>query len=298
LPGNYYSSWQHWWSKWGRAFGFLAIAALLLFLGFFLGRMCWQKEALQFAVIIDCGSTGTCVDVYAWALSHRDPLPVMVRPTYSHTNWASWYIVKGQQHAYNQVETEPGLDEMLHNGTALTNALVPLLKCAEKQIPPYAHATTQLFLLATAGLRRLPPEDSEWILDDAWSELEKSSFKCNRRQVKVISGVEEVYYGWISLNYNFGKLGHVPKLSNFSTLDLGGSSFQVTFELDEVPKHFGVNVSARSTKHHLYAHSHAGFGLDDAFEKSVAQLLHPRVAATNGIVVSKKGLVEVDNPCL
>jgi apyrase len=217
LPGNYYSSWQHWWSKWGRAFGFLAIAALLLFLGFLLGRMCWQKEALQFAVIIDCGSTGTCVDVYAWALSHTDPLPVMVRPTYSHTNWASWYIVKGQQHAYKQVETEPGLDEMLHNGTALTNALVPLLKCAEKQIPPYAHATTQLFLLATAGLRRLPPEDSEWILDNAWSELEKSSFKCDRRQVKVISGVEEVYYGWISLNYNFGKLGHVPKLSNFST---------------------------------------------------------------------------------
>jgi hypothetical protein len=20
LPGNYYSSWQHWWSKWGRVF--------------------------------------------------------------------------------------------------------------------------------------------------------------------------------------------------------------------------------------------------------------------------------------
>ncbi len=40
----------------------------------------------------------------------------------------------------------------------------------------------------------------------------------------------------------------------------------MTFELDEVPKHFGVNVSARSTKHHLYAHSHAGFGLDDALK--------------------------------
>jgi apyrase len=222
----------------------------------------------------------------------------MMRPTYSHTNWASWYVVKGQQHAYNQGETEPGLDKMLHNGTALTNALVPLLKWAEKQIPPYAHATTQLFLLATAGLRRLPCKHSEWILDNAWSELEKSSFKCDHRQVKVISGVEEVYYSWISLNYNFGKLGHVPKLSNFSTLDLGGSSFEVTFEPDEVPKHFGMNVSARSTKHHLYAHSHAGFGLNDAFEKSVAQLLHPRVAATNGIVVSKKGLVEVDHPCL
>jgi hypothetical protein len=77
LPGNDYSSWQHWWSKWGRAFGLLAIAALLLFLAFLLGRKCWQKEALQFAVIIDGGSTGTCVDVYAWAHSHRDPLPVM-----------------------------------------------------------------------------------------------------------------------------------------------------------------------------------------------------------------------------
>lgn len=290
LPGNY--------SKWGIAIGFLALAALLLFLGFLLGRIHWQKEALQFAIVIDAGSTGTRVNVYAWAHSHRDPLPVMVKPTYSRSNGSPWYVVKGQQRAYKRVETEPGLDKMLHNGTAVRNALVPLLKWAEKQIPPYAHANTELFLLATAGLRRLPSEQSEWILDNVWSVLEKSPFKCDRRSVRVISGVEEAYYGWIALNYNFGKLGHRPKLSTFGALDLGGSSFQVTFEPDEVPKHFGVNVSVGSTEHHLYAFSHAGFGLNDAFEKSVAQLLRSRGVASKRIMISKKGLMEVEHPCL
>jgi len=101
----------------------------------------------------------------------------MVKPTYSRSNGSPWYVVKGQQRAYKRVETKSGLDKMLHNETAIRNALVPLLKWAEKQIPPYVHANIELFLLATAGLRRLPSEHTEWILDNVWFVLEKSPFK-------------------------------------------------------------------------------------------------------------------------
>lgn len=297
VPGNYPSG-PRWWGQGRAATGLFILAILLLFSGFLLGRLYWRKEALQFAVVIDGGSTGTRVNVYAWAHSRKDPLPVMVKPTYSRDNGAPWYRVPGQQRAYKRVETEPGLDKTLNNETGVRYSLEPLLRWAQKQIPPSAHAATRLFLLATAGLRRLPTEQSEWILDSAWSVLQESPFMCQRKWVKVISGVEEAYYGWIALNYNFGKLGHNPKVPNVGTLDLGGSSFQVTFEPEEVSREYSVNVSVGSTEHHLYALSHAGFGLNDAFEKSVAHLLRPQAASTNGVVMAKNGLVQVEHPCL
>ena len=295
--GNLPSS-PNWLVQGKTAIGFLLTAVLLLYLGFLLGKSYWKTEALQYAIVIDGGSTGTRVHVYAWAHSPKDSLPVMVKPTYSRDDSAPWYRVPGQQRAYKRVETEPGLDKTLNNGTAVRHALQPLLDWAEKQIPPYARRSTRLFLLATAGLRRLSPSQSESILDNAFSILQKSPFMCQRKWVKVISGVEEAYYGWIALNYNLGRLGHTPKLSNVGTLDLGGSSLQVTFEAEEVAREYGVNISVGTTDHHLYAVSHAGYGLNDAFEKSVAQLLRPQASSSTGIVATSNGLVELEHPCI
>jgi hypothetical protein len=296
--GGSFASSPNWWVRGKTAIGFLLTAFLLLYLGFLLGKSYWKTEALQYAIVIDGGSTGTRVHVYAWAHSPKDSLPVMVKPTYSRDDSAPWYRVPGQQRAYKRVETEPGLDKTLNNETAVQHALQPLLDWAEKQIPPYARGSTRLFLLATAGLRRLPRIQSESILDNAFLVLQKSPFMCQREWVKVISGVQEAYYGWIALNYNLGRLGHTPKLPNVGTLDLGGSSFQVTFEPEEVSRKYGVNVSVGTTDHRLYAVSHAGYGLNDAFEKSVAHLLRPQASRSTGVVATSNGLVEVEHPCL
>jgi hypothetical protein len=67
LPSN-----PHWWDRWKAAIGFLILAILLLYLGFLLGKLYWKTEALQYAVVIDGGSTGTRVHVYAWAHSPKD----------------------------------------------------------------------------------------------------------------------------------------------------------------------------------------------------------------------------------
>ncbi|KAK0594746.1 hypothetical protein LWI29_000060 [Acer saccharum] len=73
---------------------------------------------------------------------------------------------------------------------------------AQKQIPEHAHTTTSIFIYATAGVRRLPSADSKWLLDTAWSRLKKNSpFLCQREWVKIISGTEEVYYGWTALTW-------------------------------------------------------------------------------------------------
>ncbi|KAL2558254.1 putative apyrase 7 [Forsythia ovata] len=179
----------------------------------------------------------------------------------------------------------------------LKGAIKPLVRWAKRQIPKKSHKTTSLFLYATAGVRRLPSSDSEWLLNNAWLILKNSPFLCKREWVKIITGVEEAYYGWIALNYNMGVLGATPKKETFGALDLGGSSLQVTFEGKEAA-HDETSLKLRigSVNHHLTAYSLSGYGLNDAFDKSVAHLLKRRPHITNADLVS--GNVEIKHPCL
>ncbi|KAL8101768.1 hypothetical protein AgCh_033601 [Apium graveolens] len=199
--------------------------------------------------------------------------------------------------AYNRMETEPGFDKLVHNISGLRGAIKPLLKWAEKQIPKHAHKTTSLFLYATAGVRRLPSADSEWLLSNAWSIMKNSSFLCRREWVKIISGMEEAYYGWIALNFDKGVLGAIPKKETFGALDLGGSSLQVTFESeDRFHNETSLQLSIGPVNHYLNAYSLSGYGLNDAFEKSVVHLLKriPKVSFAD----LASGNIVIKHPCL
>ncbi|KAK4403421.1 putative apyrase 7 [Sesamum angolense] len=199
--------------------------------------------------------------------------------------------------AYNRMETEPGFDKLVRNISGLRKAIKPLIRWAEKQIPKNEHKTTSLFLYATAGVRRLPSPDSDWLLNNAWSILKSSPFLCKKEWVKTITGMEEAYYGWIALNYHTGILGSIPKKETYGALDLGGSSLQVTFE-SKVSDHeeTSLKLSIGPVNHHLSAYSLAGYGLNDAFDKSVSHLLKKFPQVSNADLVS--GKVEIKHPCL
>ncbi|KAK6156093.1 hypothetical protein DH2020_010341 [Rehmannia glutinosa] len=256
----------------------------------------WSRGASKFYVVLDCGSTGTRVYVYEASVNCKkdDNLPVLLKSLPD-----SFQRKSGSQsgRAYNRMETEPGFDKLLNNISGLSDAIKPLIQWAEKQIPRKSHKATSLFLYATAGVRRLPSSDSEWLLNNAWSILKSSPFSCKKEWVKIITGVEEAYYGWIALNYHTGVLGSIPIKETYGALDLGGSSLQVTFEgkqgeYDET----SLKLSIGPVNHHLSAYSLAGYGLNDAFDKSVAHLLkkHPNIA--NADIIS--GKVEINHPCL
>ncbi|KAI5019104.1 hypothetical protein ZWY2020_043992 [Hordeum vulgare] len=90
-----------------------------------------------------------------------------------------------------------------------------------------------------------------------------SSFSCSRDRVKIITGMEEAYYGW------------------------------VTFETDKaVQGDTGVGLTIGSVNHQLSAYSLSGYGLNDAFDKSVAHLVK-MLGGTAG-----NGKVQVKHPCL
>jgi len=87
-------------------------------------------------------------------------------------------------------------------------------------------------------------------------------------------------------------LGTSSSKMTYGSLDLGGSSLQVTFETDKtVQDETSISLRIGSVDHHLSAYSLTGYGLNDAFDKSVAHLVKKLGVANNG-------KVQVKHPCL
>ncbi|KAL4556935.1 hypothetical protein LXL04_035102 [Taraxacum kok-saghyz] len=284
--------------KWVRAimllFFLLSLASLIYGLLFLYSN--WTQSSGRFYIVLDCGSTGTRVYVYQASINHKktDALPILLKsiPEDLKSKPSS---LSGK--AYNRMETEPGFDKLVHNVSGLKHAIKPLLLWAEKQIPKRAHKSTCVFLYATAGVRRLPDSDSDWLLKTAWSIMKKSSFLCKKEWIKIISGMEEAYYGWIALNYHARVLGSLPKKETFGALDLGGSSLQVTFESQDYSNNeTSLNLRIGPLNHHLSAYSLAGYGLNDAFDKSVVHILKKSPQSIRGSLV--KGKAVIRHPCL
>lgn len=180
--------------------------------------------------------------------------------------------------AYLKVQTKLGLDNFLYNETRLRVYIEPLLNWAEKHIPSYAHRKILVFLLTTIGLRKLSISYAKWILDKAWLILVSYPFMCQRIWVRVISGIEESYYGWVALNYNMDKIGNTHWRKKFGALDLGGSSMEVTFEPGEETKgEYVVKLNIGLVENQLYAYSLPAYILNDSFEKSFI-LLHKKLS--------------------
>ncbi|OVA02786.1 Nucleoside phosphatase GDA1/CD39 [Macleaya cordata] len=282
-----------------RAMMVVLCLVLFVFLIFLCARYFsnfWSQNASQFYVVLDCGSTGTRVYVYESSINHKkdESLPIVVRSLPEGLQSKS---SSSSGRAYQRMETDPGLDKLVNNISGLSEAINPLLWWAEKQIPKHAHKSTSVFLYATGGVRRLPNSDSEWLLDNAWSILNNSSFLCHRDWVKIITGTEEAYYGWIALNYHMGMLGSTPGKETFGALDLGGSSLQVTFETKElVHEETSLNLSIGAVNHHLSAYSLSGYGLNDAFDKSVVHLIKRLPGITNVDLIN--GNIKLKHPCL
>eukprot|EP00850_Spirogloea_muscicola_P022512 SM000299S10836 [mRNA] locus=s299:27749:33176:+ [translate_table: standard] len=242
----------------------------------------------QYCVIIDSGSTGTRVYVYSWP-----------------RKWAASSLPKlrsvgglsvPRQHggAYQRKETEPGLDRYVGDADGLRRtALGPLLDWAVDQVPAVRRPSAPVFLFATAGLRRLPAGDSAQLLEEARKVIRSYPFLFCPSWARIITGVEEAKYGWIALNHGLGNLQRARWLRaapSEGSLDLGGSSLEVTFlppdgELDDNDEDESndssavVPVSFHSAMRRLSARSHTGFGLNDAFDRSVAILARTSIRA-------------------
>ncbi|KAK9278771.1 hypothetical protein L1049_028349 [Liquidambar formosana] len=277
--------------------GIALIVVFLLLVGIYhafkSGRNFNMLGRSYFSVVVDCGSTGTRINVYKWMIkdvNNRD-LPILVH-SYPDNSTKSPISKVGCQ--YHCMQTEPGLDKFVGNSSGVRASLEPLILWAEQQIPSERHGETPMFILATAGLRQLPIEDARRILEDAEAVVKEHSFMYRKSWIRVLSGKEEAYYGWLALNYKMGSLENSSALHTLGVLDLGGSSLQVVMEIDNSrEREHLVRSNIGSIEHQILAYSLPAFGLNEAFHRTVVML-----SQVQSIRESSGGPFELKHPCL
>lgn len=201
-----------------------------------------------YAVVLDAGSTGSRVLGF----------------TFFHSPLTGNLVLEDELWH----EIKPGLSSFATDPKAGADTISELLEMAKMRIPEAKRSSTPVTLKATAGLRLLPADQSQALLDTVTQRLEQSGF--DNRGVGLASELEEGVFGWVTVNYLLDQL-HNPRKS-YVALDLGGGSTQITFlpkyqeTFDTTPKDFLHDVSVLGTSNRIYSHSYLGLGLMAARE--------------------------------
>jgi len=124
-------------------------------------------------------------------------------------------------------------------------------------------------------MRILPPETQNHILNAVRSYFHISGYSFKDNYARVISGVEEGVFGWITVNSLLGNFNN-KQLSHDKTiaaLDLGGASTQVTFNPSTPPKENGYKIKINNVEYHLYTYSFLGYGADIAINSAIEWII-------------------------
>jgi apyrase len=200
---------------------------------------------LRFAVVVDAGSTGSRVHVLKF---HERP----------------GGLLDLQSDKFDQLK--PGLSSFADSPRAAAASLKPLLELALATVPPELRAATPLMVGATAGLRLLPDGKADVILDEVRRWLRAYPFKFQDDDVKILSGVDEGAFAWLTLNYLLGKLGG-PHSETVAAIDMGGGSIQEAFAMSDAeaaaaPKpDYVTALRGGGQQYKVYVYSYLGYGL-------------------------------------
>ncbi|KAK2075881.1 hypothetical protein QBZ16_001623 [Prototheca wickerhamii] len=243
---------------WRKA-GLVCLALVLLGVAVLCLQQPWSPGS-RYLLVVDAGSSGTRLNAYRW-------------------RWSG-----GTPRAYDRVETEPALEALLPDAARLEReGLRPLLRWARAVVPATQRASTPVLLAGTAGLRRLDDATQAALLRAVRAVLARSGFLFRPDWASVISGTDEGLYGWVALNYEEQRLrrgsprrGAGP--ATLGALDLGGSSLEICFESPApaaplAGPHGYLSLALLGRPRDLFCRVHHGYGLNDAFDRSVRALL-------------------------
>jgi Golgi nucleoside diphosphatase len=217
------------------------------------------KETFSYLAMIDAGSSGCRAHVYRYGKLGSTDGPLYVVP----------------QHQSKKVK--PGLSSFSAHPQDAGMSLEGLVDFLKEQVPQEDWLVTPIWLKATAGLRMLPSEQSEKILDsvrDFLSDKKKTPFLFRRSWAKVIPGIEEGGFGWIAFNYLKRVIGpkrdKTNKATPFAVIEMGGASAQVSQlapseqEANTIPSQHRFSFNVEGEDYHLYTHSYLGYGAEQA----------------------------------
>ncbi|WPG99820.1 putative guanosine-diphosphatase [Acrodontium crateriforme] len=254
-----------------------------------------DKPLIQYALMIDAGSTGSRIHVYRF--NNCGPTPELEDEIFKMTE---------------KKEGGSGLSSYDADAEGAAKSLDVLMDVAVKSVPDKIKSCTPVAVKATAGLRKLGEEKSNAILKAVRARLETVyPFPVVGEEhggVQVMDGKDEGVYAWITTNYLLGKIGGPDNTPTAAVFDLGGGStqivFQPTFKQAEnggmpetmAPGDHKYDLKFGGRDFSLYQHSYLGYGLMEARNN-----LHR--AVIEGMHENNKGSTSwlskpVSNPCL
>ena len=226
-------------------------------------------QAASYGIVLDCGSTGTRVNIFYW----EDP------------GGAVSQFTPTDELDEAALKASPGISSFSESPELLTDYFRPLLEQAARWVPAVLIPNTRVRALATAGMRLLSSTDQSAIWAGVQAAISNSSFAFEHGDAMTISGGYEGIFGWLSLRAILGVTG-----DEIGSLDLGGASTQITFP----PPNGNILASAYEIGQvsggyeRIYSQSYMRFGQDQALLRA-AELL---VEDSGGL-----GTASMANPC-
>lgn len=258
-----------------------------------------QKPLIQYAIMIDAGSTGSRIHVYRF--NNCGPTPELESEVFKQTE---------------KREGGSGLSSYKEDAEGAAKSLDPLMDEAMEKVPDKLKVCTPVAVKATAGLRKLGPELSDNILKAVRHRLEtKYPFPVVSEAnggVEVMDGKDEGVYAWITANYLLGKIGGPDKTPTAAVLDLGGGSTQIVFQptfkesadggmpakLADGDHKYELSFGGRDFT--LYQHSYLGYGLMEARNNLHAVIINATYEDNKTAGIASKAWLSQDvlNPCI
>ncbi|KAK5738953.1 Guanosine-diphosphatase [Elasticomyces elasticus] len=222
-----------------------------------------DKPLVQYALMLDAGSTGSRIHVYRF--NNCGPTPELEDEIFEMTA---------------KKEGGSGLSSYKGDPEGAAKSLDVLMDVAVKNVPETLQGCTPVAVKATAGLRKVGQEGSDAILKAVRNRLETvypfAVVSEANGGVEVMDGKDEGVYAWITTNYLLGKIGGPDKTPTAAVFDLGGGSTQIVFQptfrsaadggmpekMLEGDHRYELKFGGREFE--LYQHSYLGYGLMEA----------------------------------
>lgn len=235
------------------------------------------SEEVSWAIVLDCGSTGTRLHMYRVSAGSGEVLSEFTPPT---------------DEDLELLKVEPGISDFVTTTAELDAYLSPLLLQAARWIPAEHHAKARIRALATAGMRMLPTAAQRRI----WAALSAAivrhtTFDHRSGDTMTISGEFEGIFILLAVSHMLGR-----DIAGLGALDMGGASSQISFAppSDEAPVLADAyHLTRDGTTSLLYSHSYMRSGESEG-ETRVAELLAADAEAGGRDVDAGRPLT---NPC-
>lgn len=255
-----------------------------------------SKPLIQYALMIDAGSTGSRIHVYRF--NNCGPTPELEDEVFKMTE---------------KKTGGSGLSSYSSDAEGAAKSLDVLMDVAMETVPDRLKPCSPVAVKATAGLRLLGPEMSQKILEAVRHRLETvypfPVVSKERGGVEIMDGKDEGVYAWITTNYLLGKIGGPDHTPTAAVFDLGGGSTQIVFEpafkspsggmpekMAEGDHKYALKFGGRDFT--LYQHSHLGYGLMTARER-IHKTVFEAAAAEHQSSSDRSWLSkDMVNPCL